>query len=110
MSISPTIETAELLARRAEVSTREVDFRRELGIVFGDAVIFALVVDIYHGKIPGKDVYLWKVVEPVIEKYKDILDDLNPDNKKVYSDKTLLDQTTAQILVQQEKRLDIPQG
>ena len=42
MSISPTIETAELLARRAEVNTREVDLRRELGIVFGDAVIFAL--------------------------------------------------------------------
>ena len=110
MSISPTIETAELLARRAEVNTREVDLRRELGIVFGDAVIFALVVDIYHGKIPGKTGYLWKIAEPIIEKYKDLLDDLNPDNVKVYDDKTLLDQTTAQILAMQETRLDVPQG
>ena len=62
-----------------------------------------------------------KAVEPIrfdsmreakdfLEKYKDILDDLNPDSKKVYNDKTLIEQTTAQILVQQEKRLDIPQG
>ena len=107
---TPDIETAELLARKAAIGTREVDLRRDLGILIGDGLILALVVDIYHGKIPGKDGYLWKVVEPVIEKYKDILDDLNPDSKKVYSDKTLLDQTTAQILVEQEKRLDIPQG
>ena len=43
---TPDIETAELLARRAEVSNREVDLRRDLGIVFGDAIIFALVVDL----------------------------------------------------------------
>ena len=107
---TPDIETAELLARRAEVSNREVDLRRDLGIVFGDAIIFALVVDIYHGKIPGKTGYLWKIAEPIIEKYKDLLDDLNPDNVKVYDDKTLLDQTTAQILAMQETRLDVPQG
>ena len=58
---TPDIETAELLARRAEVSNREVDLRRDLGIVFGDAIIFALVVDIYHGKIHGKTGYLWKI-------------------------------------------------
>ena len=107
---TPDIETAELLARRAEVSNREVDLRRDLGIVFGDAIIFALVVDIYHGKIPGKTGYLWKIAEPIIVKYKDLLDDLNPDNVKVYDDKTLLDQTTAQILAMQETRLDVPQG
>ena len=54
--------------------------------------------------------YLWKIAEPIIEKYKDLLDDLNPDNVKVYDDKTLLDQTTAQILAMQETRLDVPQG
>tara|TARA_B100000683_G_C12274380_1_gene467181 strand:+ start:280 stop:609 length:330 start_codon:yes stop_codon:yes gene_type:complete len=107
---TPDIETAEMLSRKAKIGTREVDLRRDLGIVIGDGLILALVVDIYHGKIPGKDGYLWKVVEPIIEKYKDVLDDLNPDIKKVYSDKTLLDQTTAQILAQQERRLDVPQG
>ena len=54
MSISPTIETAELLARRAEVSTREVDFRRELGIVFGDAGIFGARANFSNIMTPGQ--------------------------------------------------------
>ena len=110
MSISPTIETAELLARKAEVSTREVDFRRELGIVFGDAVIFALVVDIYHGKIQGKDGYLWKVAEPIVEKYKDVIDRLDPATAQLYADKTIEEQTTAHLLAQDETVQKVPQG
>ena len=110
MSTSPTIETAELLARRSEVSTREVDFRRELGIVFGDAVIFALVIDIYHGKIPGKGGYLWKLAEPIVEQYKDVLDKLDPDNAVIYTDKTIEEQTTAWMLTQDETVQKVPKG
>ena len=110
MSISPTIETAELLARRAEVNTREVDFRRELGIVFGDAVIFALVVDIYHGKIQGKDGYLWKLAEPIVERYKDVLDRLDPATAQLYADKTVEEQTMAHLLAQDETVQKVPQG
>ena len=52
---TPDIETAELLARKSAPVEREVEFRRKLGIVFGDQVISALAIDIAHGIIPGKD-------------------------------------------------------
>ena len=45
---TPDIETAEVLARKAAIGTREVDLRRDLGILIGDGLILALVVDIYH--------------------------------------------------------------
>ncbi len=84
---TPDIETAELLARKSAPVEREVEFRRKLGIVFGDQVISALAIDIYHGIIPGKDGLFWKIAEPIVEEFKDVVDALNPLNVRVYSDK-----------------------
>ena len=89
------LETAELLARKNETSQREVEFRRKLGIVFGDQVILAIVIDMVYGNIPGKGGYLWKLAEPIIEEYKDVIDMLNPNVTSPYSPKTPEEEETA---------------
>ena len=95
---TPDIETAELLARKSAPVEREVEFRRKLGIVFGDQVISALAIDIYHGIIPGKEGLFWKIAEPIVEEFKDVVDALNPLVVRVYSDKKPDESTRAHLL------------
>ena len=98
------VETAELLTRKSDVTEREVEFRRKLGIVFGDQLLVALALDIAYGIIPGKDGLFWKVAEPVLEEYKDVVDMLNPREIKEYSDKKPEESTKAHLLLQ----VDVP--
>ena len=96
-------ETAELLTRKSTVTEREVEFRRKLGIVFGDQVLVALALDIAYGIIPGKDGLFWKIAEPVLEEYKDVVDMLNPREIKMYADKKPDELTKAHLLAQENE-------
>ena len=107
---SPDIETAELLVRKAAPVEREVEFRRKLGIVFGDQIISALVIDIAHGIIPGKEGLFWKIAEPIVEEFKDVVDALDPRNVKVYADKKPDELTKAHLLTLEEKGPTPPDG
>lgn len=103
------LETAELLSRRSVVTNREVEFRRKLGIVFGDQVILALIIDMYYDIIPGKNGYFWKLAEPIIKEFEDIILKMNPNNYTVWSEKEELD--TAGMLAQQAQEIrEIPIG
>jgi hypothetical protein len=94
------LETAELLARKSETTQREVEFRRKLGIVFGDQIILSIVMDMAYGNIPGKGGYLWKIAEPIIEEYKDVIDMLNPNQRSPYAPKSPVEQETAYKLAE----------
>ena len=95
------LETAELLTRKSAVTEREVEFRRKLGIVFGDQVLVALALDIAYDIIPGKGGLFWKIAEPVLEEYKDVVEMLNPREIKMYSDKQPEELTRAHLLLQE---------
>jgi len=107
---TPDIETAELLARKSAPVEREVEFRRKLGIVFGDQVISALAIDIAHGIIPGKEGLFWKIAEPIVEEFRDVVDALNPLVVRVYSDKKPDELTRAHLLTLEEKGPTPPDG
>lgn len=94
------IETAELLSRRSAVANREVEFRRKLGIVFGDQVILALILDMYYGNIPGKGGYFWKLAEPIVEEFEDVIISLDPSNVELYRKLTEAPDTAA-LLIQE---------
>lgn len=107
---TPDIETAELLCRKSAPVEREVEFRRKLGIVFGDQLLSALVIDIAHGIIPGKEGLFWKIAEPIVMEYKDVVESLNPRNVKVYADKKPDESTRAHLLTLEEKGPTPPDG
>ncbi len=96
------LETAELLTRKTVTSEREVDFRRKLGIVFGDQVLVALALDIAYDIIPGKGGLFWKIAEPILEEFKDVVEMLNPNEIKMYADKKPDELTQAHLLTLEE--------
>lgn len=96
------LETAELLTRKSAPAEREVEFRRKLGIVFGDQLAIALAIDMAHGIIPGKEGLFWKIAEPIIEEYKDVVEKLDPRTIKMYKDKKPDELTTAHLLAQEK--------
>ena len=104
------VETAELLTRKSDVTEREVEFRRKLGIVFGDQVLVALALDIAYGIIPGKEGLFWKIAEPVMEEYKDVVDLLNPSEIKIYADKKPDELTKAHLLLKVDDGPTPPKG
>ena len=94
------LETAELLVRKSAPTTRDVEFRRKLGIVFGDQLLVALAIDIAHGIIPGKEGFFWKIAEPIVEEYKDVVERLDPRAIKMYEDKKPDELTQAHLLIE----------
>lgn len=94
------LETAELLCRKAAPTNREVEFRRKLGVVFGDQILIALALDIAYDIIPGKGGLFWKIAEPIMEEYKDVVERLDPKNIKMYADKKPDELTAAHLLIE----------